>query len=146
MMTIRKIVEHDVGGLVPLWLSMVEEVNPEYHHPNPVWWMKDTMDLVLYEDGYCGFLAEDRGFIVGFTDAIVYPDPARGAVVAWSRHTYIKPSHRHTSVAKDLFGAIYGDAKIKGARIALFSCTDELLPLWLAHGYNITENVMMGVI
>jgi GNAT superfamily N-acetyltransferase len=146
MTIIRKIAKHDVGVLVPLWMAMVDEVNPEYRTPNPAWWMSDTMDLVMYEDGYCGFLAEDEGVIVGFTDGIVYQDPARGAVVAWSRHTYIKPPYRHTSVTKDLFSAIYGDWRDKGARVVLFSCTDEILPLWLAHGYKIIENVMTGVI
>ncbi len=144
-MKIRKIILEDIQVLADLWLAMIRDTHPEYSTPNSSWWEDETRDL-LEDDLYFGYVAEENGEIVGFTDGFVYQDAALGKMVAWSRHTYIKPSHRHGKAAQELYCAAYRDVKNKGAEMVMFSCVDNLVPYYERRGYSKNETVMVEVL
>ena len=143
-MIIRKAVAADIDAMARLWLAMMHEVYPE-HTPNAEWWREDRWAEM--ESGiYVAYVAEEEGALVGFTDALIYRDPPRGHIVAWSNHSYIIPEYRHGGLTRDLYGSIYVDFRSRGAKIVMFACTDKLAEFWKTHGYREIENVMMGEI
>lgn len=143
-MIIRKANHGDLAVMARMWFAMVREVYPDYE-PNVEWWISDALEL-FDSPAYMAYVIEDEDRVIGFTDATVYRDPAQGKVVAWSNHSYVVPEYRHNEETKDLYQAIYAEARERGVDIAMFNCADKLVKFWEKHGYRKVENVMMGVV
>ena len=142
MITYRGGNETDFHEVSKLWLKMVNEIDPDFT-PNIDWWKADTLNS-FKNPGYVMIVTEDEGEIIAFTDGYIYPEPAQGKIVLFSRHSYVEPPYRHTPIIKMMYQLITDYARSKGAQALMFGCNDVTKPLWESKGYRQLEYTMVG--
>jgi len=132
--------DKDIEDIAPLWLLMVNEVDPEAT-PNIDWWL-DLTSRLKRSGNYVVITAEKDNKIVGFCDGLIFNDPLSGKKTGMGQHFYILPEYRETATAEKLYRDC--DAKLIeiGAKAIELQCYKEKERFWTKAGYKPIRIIM----
>ena len=121
----------DIEELSHLWLNMIYEVVPS---PNPrVDWWKSYIEEFMKNDLYHCYYAEIDDKVVGFMDAMLYPDPITGKLYAQCMHTYVLPEYRPDATFV-LYKKVLNEGRKHKVDAFELNCFDPTKSFWEKHG------------
>lgn len=130
---IRRASADDIDAVSKLWLSMVNEFEPQ-NIPNRGWWI--DRQAGLYNSGiYYQFIAEEEIGIIGMVDFLIIPEPSDGKIHAIGQQLYVLPGFRKTSIAGRLWKAAYKQAR-ELAQVMDTTAYAETKPFWEKRGFK----------
>lgn len=129
---IRAGTREDIEQISRLWLQMIDEANLG-NTPNVEWWKNMFNNLIGMKDLYFILVAEFQGKIVGFIDAMFYPEPQDGKIHGMAQGFFILPEYRGTKAGPELYRHIYKIGHRMKVQVATFFCSDP--DYWIKKGY-----------
>lgn len=136
--------DEDIKDITPLWLSMVNEVDPEAT-PNIDWWLELTKNLK--ESGnYIVIAAKENGKIIGFCDGLLFNDPLSGKRTGMGQHFYVLPEYRETTIAENLYRDCDSKLIEMGAETIELQCYKEKERFWKRAGYEPIRIIMRRLV
>lgn len=133
----------NIDKLIPLWLGMVSELEPE-STPNEDWF-KDQV-VSLYNNGsYQCFIAVMDGDYIGFCDGLVSKDPVLGKIVGTGCHIYIKPEFRLSGLVDRLYKACVEEQEDRGAELFETQCYPGRVRFWEKLNFKPIRTVMRRI-
>ena len=132
--------DRDIKDIAPLWLLMVNEVDPEAT-PNIDWWFGLTKTL-KESDNYVVITAEKDGKIIGFCDGLLFNDPLSGKKTGMGQHFYVLPEYRETAIAEKLYKDCDSKLIEMGAEAIELQCYKEKERFWGRAGYESIRTIM----
>lgn len=133
-MKIRLAKETDIPNIANLWEKMVHELYPDNTPDKEVWIEYCTR---LFDSGlYYIYVAEDKGKVIGFIDAMKYLEPSTGNEHGVCQLLYIEPEYRKSLVAFRLHRTMYKMFKSFGVKTFEFFCGTKDIDVWIKKGYE----------
>lgn len=130
----------DIEQVSRLWLQMVAELSPS-STPNIDWW-KEIAGNLFDTKVYYLVVAEEDGFLKGFIDGILYPEPATGKLHGVGQHMYVRPGYRRSITAPRMYRKLIKALRENGATVLELFCFNEEKTLWEKKGYKPLRQLM----
>ena len=136
-MIVRDAKIEDIVEMSGLWVSMLQETNPEIK-PDLEWWIQYQKEMMEH-DVYFPYVAIADGKIVGFIIGILYPDSTTGQNVAFGQDFYVLPEFRNANISEGLYGRLVRMGKSLNADCIEMTCFKDQLGFWEDKGYHIQK-------